>query len=178
MVMGGRPGLSDGALWALRILFIICVAATAAFIFANSAQTGVESGAWSLSVTEAVNSLLSRLGPDIGISHEDIRRAGHIGEFALLGFFLALCLRSWTERALRHVSWPLLIGLVTALADELLQLSVPGRVGVVLDVASDLIGLCAGTAVGLALAFVVLAARERRRPSSGRKRYYRLGARE
>ena len=66
-------------------------------------------------------------------------------------FLLMLCLRVYTRHLLRHVSWPILGGLLTALTDETVQLFVPGRSGQVTDIWIDFSGVMTGLMVGLIL---------------------------
>ena len=51
----------------------------------------------------------------------------------------------------KHVSWPMLGGLLTALTDETIQLFVPGRSGQVTDIWIDFSGVMTGLLVGLIL---------------------------
>ncbi len=55
-----------------------------------------------------------------------------------------LCLRVYTRHFFKHVSWPMLGGLLTALTDETIQLFVPGRSGQVTDVWIDFSGVLTG----------------------------------
>ena len=45
-----------------------------------------------------------------------------------------LCLRVYTRHFVRHISWPLLAGMSTALMDETIQISIPNRTSSVTDV--------------------------------------------
>ena len=58
-----------------------------------------------------------------------------------------LCLRVYTRHFVRHMSWPILGGLLTALTDETIQLFSPGRSSQVLDVWLDFMGVLAGLLV-------------------------------
>ncbi len=80
-----------------------------------------------------------------------VRRLAHFCEYALEGFLLMLCLRVYTRHFVRHVSWPILGGLLTALTDETIQLFVPGRSGQVTDIWIDFSGVMTGLLVGLIL---------------------------
>ena len=80
-----------------------------------------------------------------------IRKLAHFCEYALEGFLLMLCLRVYTRHFVRHMSWPILGGLLTALTDETIQLFSPGRSSQVLDVWLDFLGVLAGLLVGLFL---------------------------
>ena len=59
-----------------------------------------------------------------------------------------LCLRVYTRHFFKHVSWPMLGGLLTALTDETIQLFVPGRSGQVTDIWIDFSGVMTGLLVG------------------------------
>ena len=80
-----------------------------------------------------------------------VRKLAHFCEYALEGFLLMLCLRVYTRHFVRHMSWPILGGLLTALTDETIQLFSPGRSSQVLDVWLDFMGVLAGLLVGLFL---------------------------
>lgn len=141
-------------IWALRIIFSLATILTIAFIFYNSSQIGELSGGRSAAVMEFYN---SQIAPLLGLpylSHHQIRKLAHFAEYALEGFFLMLSLRVYTSRFIRHMSWPALIGLLTALGDETLQKYMPGRSSQVTDVWIDGAGLCAG--MGLALLLLLL----------------------
>ena len=60
-----------------------------------------------------------------------------------------------TRRFVRHVSWPMLGGMATALLDETIQLYVPGRTSSVRDVWIDFGGVIAGLFVALLLLLIV-----------------------
>ena len=104
-----------------RVIFTAALIACIAFIFRNSLETGAASSVRSQQVMQAVNHLLARvnLGP---VSEHLIRKMAHFTEFALEGFLLMLCIRVYTKHFVRHMSWPLLGGMTTALMDETIQL--------------------------------------------------------
>ena len=60
-----------------------------------------------------------------------------------------LCLRVYTRHFVRHVSWPLFFGLLTAVIDETIQLYVPGRSSSVKDVLLDFSGVLTGLFIAL-----------------------------
>lgn len=131
-----------------RVLFTIALAATVYFIFSNSLEIARESSARSQQVMELLNSLLGRvgLGP---LSEHFVRKLAHFCEFSLLGFWFMLCLRVYTRHFVRHVSWPLFFGLLTAVIDETIQLYVPGRSSSVKDVLLDFSGVLTGLFIAL-----------------------------
>lgn len=140
---------------ALRVLFTLATLATIVFIFANSAEIGEISGGKSALVTEFVNRGFAKLGFGFRITEHLVRKLAHFAEYALLGFWLMLTLRVYTRRVISFVSWPLFLGLLVPMCDELLQTFVPGRAGSVRDVAIDFCGVCAGLACGLFILLLV-----------------------
>jgi VanZ family protein len=79
------------------------------------------------------------LGTGLGTWDLVLRKLAHAGEYALLGLLL--------QRATRRPSLALLLGVFYAISDELHQHFVEGRVGSVLDVGIDAVGLAIGVAL-------------------------------
>lgn len=131
-----------------RVLFTAALAATVYFIFSNSLEIARESSARSQQVMELLNSLLGRVGMG-PLSEHFVRKLAHFCEFSLLGFWFMLCLRVYTRHFVRHVSWPLFFGLLTAVIDETIQLYVPGRSSSVKDVLLDFSGVLTGLFIAL-----------------------------
>ena len=131
-----------------RILFTLFVLWTILFIFRNSLESGVLSSARSQAVTAAVNQHLGRVGLS-PLSNALVRKLAHFGEYLLLGFGYTLCLRVYTRRYIRHISWPLLLGLLVANVDETLQCYVAGRSSSLRDVWIDFAGCGCGVAAAL-----------------------------
>ena len=137
-----------------RVIFTLALIGCIAFIFSNSMQIGVVSEGASGRVLRLVQRVLTRLGMPGLASHitmHFISKLAHFCEYALEGFLLMLCLRVYTRHFVRHMSWPILGGLLTALTDETIQLFSPGRSSQVLDVWLDFMGVLAGLLVGLFL---------------------------
>ena len=141
---------------AFRVIFTVALCACIAFIFRNSLESGAISSARSQAVTQVVNEVLGKvgLGP---MSEHIIRKLAHFLEFALEGFLLMLCLRVYTRHFVRHMSWPLLGGLTTALMDETIQLRIPNRSSSVVDVWIDMTGVVAGLLAALVILLIVRA---------------------
>ena len=137
-----------------RVIFTAALIACVAFIFRNSLETGAASSVRSQQVMQAVNHLLARvnLGP---VSEHLIRKMAHFTEFALEGFLLMLCIRVYTKHFVRHMSWPLLGGMTTALMDETIQLHSPNRSSSVVDVWIDMSGVVAGLLVALVILLIL-----------------------
>ncbi len=149
-----KTTLSRVLLILFRILFTIFVLWTIVFIFRNSLESGVLSSARSQAVTAAVNHHLSRVGIS-PLSNALVRKLAHFGEYLLLGFWFTLCLRVYTPRFIRHISWPLLLGLLVANVDETLQFYVAGRSSSLRDVWIDFTGCSCGV-VGALLVLLLL----------------------
>ena len=150
----------------MRILFTLFLAGTILFIFTNSSQIGAESGLRSASLTQWLNALMGRLGIGFAFTEGLVRKLAHLAEYALLGFWTMLTLRVYTRRILAFAAWPMLIGLLVAIADECYQLTVPGRAGLVTDVAIDfggvVLGLCAALFIQLLVGAILLSLRQRK----------------
>ena len=139
---------------AFRVIFTIALIACIAFIFRNSLESGVLSSARSQAVRQKINEILSvvNLGP---LSEHTVRKLAHFAEFTLEGFLLMLCLRVYTNRFVRHISWPLLGGMTTALLDETIQRFIPNRTSQVTDVWIDMAGVVFGALIALILLLIV-----------------------
>ena len=66
-----------------------------------------------------------------------------------------LCIRVYTKHFVRHMSWPLLGGMTTALMDETIQLHSLNRTSSVVDVWIDMSGVVAGLLVALIILLIV-----------------------
>ena len=135
---------------AFRIIFTIALVWCILFIFHNSLETSSISSARSHEVMQKINAILAHLNI-VPLSEHVVRKLAHFSEFTLEGFLLMLCLRVYTRHFFKHVSWPMLGGLLTALTDETIQLFVPGRSGQVTDIWIDFSGVMTGLLVGLIL---------------------------
>ena len=137
-----------------RVVFTAALIACIMFIFRNSLENGAQSSARSQAVMQLVNGALAKvhLGP---LSEHLIRKLAHFSEFALEGFLLMLCIRVYTKHFVRHMSWPLLGGMTTALMDETIQLHSLNRTSSVVDVWIDMSGVVAGLLFALIILLIV-----------------------
>lgn len=159
--MKGRSGRRPA--WLLPLIFAAGAALVAAFAFYNSAQPGAVSDETSLSVVDALNGMLARLGLGEFVTNHLVRKTAHFLEYTLLGLLLALFLHSSVKKHLRHFYIPLALGLAAAGVDETIQRFVPGRSGKLGDVLLDFCGVVTGTLVGLLVGHLVERALEKRR---------------
>lgn len=121
-------------------ILILCIL----FIWSNSLQTGELSGARSGRVTEWMEAIF---GPDNPFSEHVIRKAAHFGEYAAEGVCVVLVFWAFAILRWRSIGNGLLIGVFTALIDELLQAGTAGRVSSVVDVWIDISGFAFGALV-------------------------------
>ena len=139
---------------AARVIFTAALVGCIVFIFSNSMQVAQVSEGASGRVLGMLQGILRHLGmPGAAdrLTMHIVRKLAHFCEYMLEGFLLMLCLRVYTRHFFKHVSWPILGGLLTALTDETIQLYVPGRSGQVTDVWIDFSGVMMGLFVGLVL---------------------------
>ena len=145
--------------WVLggRVLFTLALAGCIWFIFSNSMAVADVSSVSSGRVLQLLQAVLRRLGmPGLAqrLTMHLVRKLAHFCEYTLEGFLLVLCMRVYTRRYVRHISVPMLGGVLTAMADETIQIYSPGRSGQVTDVWLDSAGVLAG--ILIALVFMAL----------------------
>lgn len=136
-----------------RVLFTGFALYSVYFIFSNSLEIGSVSSARSGEVTALLNRFLSGAGLPT-LTQGMVRKLAHFAEFFVSGFWFTLCLRVYTRHYIRHISWPLLLGLLIANTDEFIQLYVSGRSSSVRDVWIDFGGVCVGVGCALLLLLV------------------------
>ena len=145
------PGVLGG-----RVLFTLALAGCIWFIFSNSMAVADVSSVSSGRVLQLLQAVLRRLGhPALAqrLTMHIVRKMAHFCEYTLEGFLLMLCMRVYTRRYVRHISVPMLGGVLTAMADETIQIYSPGRSSQVTDVWLD----SAGVLVGILIALVFMA---------------------
>ena len=130
-----------------QILLGIATVLWIAFIFANSAKSGIESGADSNSVTDWLNQTVGEILPSFHVSGFFIRKMAHFLEFALLSLLfsldLSLLFSLRAAESVKRLSLALLAipaSAVIAMTDEIIQRFSPGRGPSVKDVLLDTAG--------------------------------------
>jgi VanZ family protein len=140
-----RPGSGPGSEIALAWLWVVAWIAIVQ-IFA--------SGSFSASETSRfIGPLLRWLFPDahaesIATAHFAIRKAGHLGEYAILAL---LALRAFHSSLDRPLAWraaaSLALALAVAVVDEARQAAAANRTGSLADVALDITGAASALAL-------------------------------
>ena len=139
-----------------RVVFTLALAGCIWFIFSNSMKIASVSTMSSSRVLTLLQAALRRLGhPALAqrLTDHIVRKLAHFCEYMLEGFLLMLCMRVYTRQYVWHISVPMLGGVLTALADETIQIYSPGRSSQVTDVWLD----SAGVLVGILIALVFMA---------------------
>ena len=137
-----------------RVVFTLALAGCIWFIFSNSMAVAQVSSASSGRVLQLMQVALRRLGhPALArrLTMHFMRKLAHFCEYLLEGFLLMLCMRVYSRHPLRHITVPMLGGVLTALTDETIQLYSPGRSSQVTDVWLDSVGVLAGILAALVL---------------------------
>jgi VanZ family protein len=142
---GLRPGSGSGSEIALAWLWVVAWVAVVQ-IFA--------SGSFSASETSRfIGPLLRWLFPDasaesVATAHFAIRKAGHLGEYAILAL---LALRAFHSSLDRPLAWraaaSLALALAVAVVDEARQAAAANRTGSLADVALDITGAASALAL-------------------------------
>ena len=137
-----------------RVVFTLALIGCIAFIFSNSMAVAEVSSVSSGRVLQLLQAVLRRLGmPGLAqrLTMHLVRKLAHFCEYTLEGFLLMLCMRVYSRRPLRHITVPMLAGVLTALTDETIQLFSEGRSSQVTDVWLDSAGVLAGILAALLL---------------------------
>ncbi len=136
-----------------KISYLLLSLLIIAFIFGNSMMDATDSNSESRFLTAFVQNVLNWLGfhVPIGELHHAIRKCAHFTEYALEAFFVAKTLTAFRVRRQTWLAYALLIGLLTAVIDENIQLYSIGRSGQVTDVLLDF----SGTIVGVVMAMLI-----------------------
>ena len=109
---------------AWRVIFTFALIGCIVFIFSNSLQIADVSEGASGRVLGILQGILRHLGlPGAAdrLTMHIVRKLAHFCEYLLEGFLLMLCLRVYTRHFFKHVSWPMLGGLLYDEAVDLLE---------------------------------------------------------
>lgn len=131
-----------------RLIMFIITALAIAFAFVHSLMPADISSQESGGITELIYRFFSLFGISAQLSETLIRKAAHFTEFAVIGGCALCCAYSFDRfRPYKYAPQVLFTGLITAVADETIQLFTDGRAGLVADVWIDFAGVFTGSAV-------------------------------
>ena len=124
-------------------VLLIAILMQAAIITAFSAQVSAASSAASLTILDKIEGLIGKIDWKFFDLHIFIRKAAHFYNFAIIGM-LVFCSWYCLYRSRRKLYLWALLGLFTAVFDEIHQYFVPGRSAQVGDVLIDFSGTVFG----------------------------------
>ena len=164
--------------WILPAVFALLVLVVMILIYYFSSENGLQSTATSNGVTKWVVKIIK---PDFDsmekadrtayfslVAHY-VRKAAHFSEYTAMGLLFTLCAYSFNRlQPYRYTPQVLFAGLLTAVADETVQLFADGRAGMLEDVWLDFAGVITGFA--LMLIFCLLIVRRRKKHEFGNKK--------
>ena len=154
------------------IIFCILTLFWVGFIFANSAQTGEESGAASSAVVEAIENILEKIGFDSDVSERLVRKLAHFLEYMILSLLVsadiifALPKAAFTYKKYSIFLISPIFSLLIACVDEFcVQALTVGRGPSFRDVCIDTAGGLTGALVFVFTVFIVSVIRKRKKVS-------------
>ncbi len=140
-----------------RILLIVVIAATVAFIFGNSVLPSDESLEQSDAIKDIIIEILPDDSPAESFVEQYIRKIAHFSEYGLLGIEIALYMIIFERRRLRLAPISLVFALVVAFFDESIQMFTE-RGPAIMDVWIDVGGFAFFSLITYALFALVLLA--------------------
>ncbi len=139
--------------WQIASIAITC--ALVAFIFAHSIASAADSGEESMGVYAFVQSIFGAFGVKFPMSHNAFRKLAHFAEYSALGFMLIVTTRTFTPKVIKEIAKPLFLGILIPVIDETIQLTSPGRAGMIQDVWIDFSGVLVGGLFAIMLLTII-----------------------
>ncbi len=148
----------------MRYLFLAISLGIMALIFYFSSQTADQSSATSGAVYTALKGFFLQFLPEsfvvavLGI----LRKLAHAFIFACLGASVSICVFTFPFKEWLFWVLPFLISLVYAASDEIHQLFVEGRAGLISDVGIDAIGIVVAVTICNLVRLLIAKCRQKR----------------
>lgn len=154
----------DKSKYIFRIVMLSITLSLIAFAFIHSSMPSDVSGAESEATMGFLQSILNCFNFNIELSDHIVRKLAHFTEYTAIGVMLMNTAYSFNKAKL-HIFFPHILfgGLFTAVIDETIQLSVPGRAGMITDVLLDFSGVLIGITVMFVILTIYKAIRKKRR---------------
>ncbi len=146
--------------WVGKILSVLLVMIWMLVIFAYSSKSAEASTKQSMRLGKALGKVVifdwnewSKEKQEAFAARWDhpVRKAGHVAEYAVLGFLLMIAFHVWGFNGRRAFLLALAAGIIYAASDEFHQTFVPGRAGRISDVCIDSCGVLLGEFFNLIL---------------------------
>lgn len=134
-----------------RTLSTIALIGCIIFIFHNSLQPGVVSEVRSEETTGFLRKILGVIMARFLEDDHYVRKLAHVFEFAVFGAVTMINMKVYGIMVKARYYFGLMLGLLVAIIDETIQLFVPGRAGMVMDVIIDFCGFMLGFFICLML---------------------------
>ena len=138
----------------MKITSVIILALCIMYIWGNSLEDADMSGQKSGKVTEFVNDVLPKNQP---VTEQFLRKAAHFAEYFVEGVCVVFAAYAFGMFTAGNIGSGLLIGVVTALIDETIQIKSPGRASSVIDIWIDWAGFVVGAVVLIGIIALVKA---------------------
>ena len=122
-----------------KFLWLLLLVLFAGFIFFNSSLPAETSYKASGLLAQWLDSLYAAIGDPMPVDRLEarLRKLAHFVEFAVLAMIMVNTFISWRVSNRVASGYILFLGLAVAVADEYIQLSVPGRTAQVTDIVLD-----------------------------------------
>lgn len=129
-----------------RIILIVCMIVWIAFIFYNSLQPATDSSALSSPIVNFIYNLLQKVKIDINYLTLTtiVRKSAHVFEYVILSLFVTQVFYESHLSTKYFLLYSFLIPLIVAITDEIIQTFVTGRLGSIIDVGFDSLGIIIG----------------------------------
>ena len=126
-----------------KFLWLLLLILFAGFIFFNSSLPGETSYKASGMLAHWLDSFYSAIGDPMPVARLEarLRKLAHFAEFAMLAVIMVNTFIAWRVSNRVASGYMLFLGLAIAVADEYIQLSVPGRTGKIEDIILDFCGV-------------------------------------
>lgn len=141
-------------MYAKKLMLVAVTILATCFIFYQSLQPAVVSGSYSYSLLMVLREWLSFIPLLDDLTNHYLRKTAHWFEFFLQSLFLSVVFFQFSAKR-RNFLYVLLLGLLTAVFDEFIQLFVPGRAGMVQDILLDYSGTISGVIMYMLCRFVL-----------------------
>lgn len=136
----------------LRVILIVLLIGTFFKIFSFSSQNGEESSSISQKVTVEITKNIKKIQELEKDKKEEvlakiekvIRKLAHFSIYTLVGILIMALMCTYDLKQRKRIIISLIVGIVYASSDEIHQLFVPGRSGMVTDVMIDTSGVALG----------------------------------
>ncbi len=126
-----------------KFLWLLLLLLFTGFIFFNSSLPGETSYKASGLLASWLDGLYSAIGDPMPVDRLEarLRKLAHFAEFAMLAVIMVNTFINWRVSNRVASGYILFLGLAVAVADEYIQLSVPGRTAKIEDIVLDFCGI-------------------------------------